>query len=77
MRWERRVREEGGPAFGQPNGATRPRKSQKPEPEANRSGAGGRARSAAGDWLGLDSSVDNVLETSFSPRVIAVVNDQE
>jgi hypothetical protein len=31
-------REEGGPAFGQPNGATRPRKSQKPEPEAKQGG---------------------------------------
>jgi hypothetical protein len=64
------------PLLGSQLGATRPRKSQKPEPEANVSGAGGRARKAAGDWFGLDLSVDNVLETSFSPTLI-VVNDEE
>ena len=57
MGWDGRE-EEGGPAFGQPNGATSPRKSQKPE--ANRKGgAGGRARARPqGDsglaWVGFE-----------------------
>jgi len=74
--------EEGGPTFGQPNGATRPRKSQKPEAKQGvvwTSAQGGRRGS-----LGLDSSVENVLETSSSSssssaslRTIVVVDDQE
>jgi hypothetical protein len=43
-------------------------------------GGGGGRTSAQGrgtaDWLGLDLSVEMVLESSFSPRVV-LVNDQE
>ena len=79
MGWDGRE-EEGGPAFGQPNGATSPRKSQ----SQSQRETGGRdedfcgrtsAQGIADCWLGL--RVENVLVTSFSLRAMTVVKRSE